>query len=100
MHDGLQPTGNTSVVLGHLIYQSLDFFIILKRGQLLCKPLEGFQMIQSMVAASTVGVGGCWGGDWWIDLPYSVGIHPPPGTPPTCTPGRSGNLFTQRLHLS
>ena len=58
MHDGLQPTGNTSVVLGPLIYQSLDFFIILKRGQLLCKPLEGFQMIQSMVAASTVGVGG------------------------------------------
>lgn len=44
--------------------------------------------------------GGCWGGDWWIDLPYSAGIHPPPGTPPTCTPGRSGNLFTQRLHLS
>ena len=102
MHDALQPTGNTSVVLGHLIYQSLDFFIILKQGQLLCKPLEGFQMIHTEHGGSFHGggEGGCWGGDWWINLPYSAGIHPPPGTPPTCTPGRSGKLVTWHLHLS
>ena len=29
MRDGLQPTGTTSVVLGHLIYQSLENFFIL-----------------------------------------------------------------------
>ena len=61
MHDGLQPTGNTSVVLGHLIYQSLDFLIILKRGQLLCKPLEGFQMIHTEHGGSFHG-GGMRGG--------------------------------------
>lgn len=44
MHDGLQPTGNTSVVLGYLIYQSFDFFTLyVKLEQFCAKPLEGFR---------------------------------------------------------